>query len=76
MSIDSLGPTAATIGGSFFVSILIGYALKKVIKLLTFIFYRATIIQSKKVKELAKSFLILIPCNWRFHRIKIQCPMV
>jgi uncharacterized membrane protein (Fun14 family) len=34
MSIDSFGPTAATMGGGFFVSILIGYALKKVIKLL------------------------------------------
>jgi uncharacterized membrane protein (Fun14 family) len=29
MSIKSLGPTAATIGGGFFVGILIGYAVKK-----------------------------------------------
>jgi uncharacterized membrane protein (Fun14 family) len=28
-----LGPTAATLGGGFFVGVLIGYALKKVIKL-------------------------------------------
>jgi uncharacterized membrane protein (Fun14 family) len=35
--IESFGPTAATIGGGFFVGILIGYALKKVIKLLAVI---------------------------------------
>jgi uncharacterized membrane protein (Fun14 family) len=34
MSIESFGPTAATMGGGFFVDILIGYALKKVIKIL------------------------------------------
>src|SRR5215218_2593766 len=37
MSIESFGPTAATLGGGFFVGILIGYALKKVIKLLAII---------------------------------------
>ena len=31
--VESLGPTAATLGGGFFVGILIGYALKKVIKI-------------------------------------------
>jgi uncharacterized membrane protein (Fun14 family) len=31
--VESLGPTAATVGGGFFVGILIGYALKKVIKI-------------------------------------------
>jgi uncharacterized membrane protein (Fun14 family) len=36
--IDSLGPTAATLGGGFFVGVLIGYALKKVIKLVAVIF--------------------------------------
>jgi uncharacterized membrane protein (Fun14 family) len=35
--IESFGPTAATLGGGFFVGILIGYALKKVIKILTVI---------------------------------------
>ena len=35
--IESFGPTAATMGGGFFVGILIGYALKKVIKLLAVI---------------------------------------
>jgi len=35
--VESLGPTAATVGGGFFVGILIGYALKKVIKLVTVI---------------------------------------
>ena len=35
--IESLGPAAATLGGGFFVGILIGYALKKVIKLLAVI---------------------------------------
>jgi uncharacterized membrane protein (Fun14 family) len=37
MSIESFGPAAATLGGGFFVGILIGYALKKVIKLLAVI---------------------------------------
>jgi uncharacterized membrane protein (Fun14 family) len=37
MSIESLGPVAATMGGSFFVGVLIGYALKKVIKLVAVI---------------------------------------
>ena len=31
--VESFGPTAATMGGCFFVDILIGYALKKVIKI-------------------------------------------
>jgi uncharacterized membrane protein (Fun14 family) len=31
--IESFGPTAATLGGGFFVGLLIGYALKKVIKI-------------------------------------------
>src|ERR687890_673204 len=31
--VESFGPTAATLGGGFFVGVLIGYALKKVIKL-------------------------------------------
>jgi uncharacterized membrane protein (Fun14 family) len=35
--VESLGSTAATIGGGFFVGILIGYALKKVIKLVAVI---------------------------------------
>ena len=37
MSIESLGPTAAAMGGGFFVGILIGYALKKVIKIVAII---------------------------------------
>ena len=36
--VDSFGPTAATLGGGFFVGVLIGYALKKVIKLVAIIF--------------------------------------
>src|SRR5215210_5352989 len=35
--IESFGPAAATLGGGFFVGILIGYALKKVIKILAVI---------------------------------------
>jgi uncharacterized membrane protein (Fun14 family) len=35
--VESFAPTAATLGGGFFVGILIGYALKKVIKLLAVI---------------------------------------
>ena len=31
--VESFGPTAATMGGGFFVGIIIGYALKKVIKI-------------------------------------------
>jgi uncharacterized membrane protein (Fun14 family) len=37
MSIESFGPAAATMRGGFFVGILIGYALKKVIKLIAVI---------------------------------------
>jgi uncharacterized membrane protein (Fun14 family) len=37
MSIEGLGPTAATMGGGFLVGVLIGYALKKVIKLVSVI---------------------------------------
>jgi uncharacterized membrane protein (Fun14 family) len=37
MSIESLGTTAATMGGGFFVGILIGYTLKKLIKLVAVI---------------------------------------
>jgi uncharacterized membrane protein (Fun14 family) len=37
MTIESLGPTAATMGGGFFVGVLIGYALKKVIKIVAVI---------------------------------------
>jgi uncharacterized membrane protein (Fun14 family) len=33
MNIDIVGSTAATIGGGFFAGILLGYALKKVIKI-------------------------------------------
>ena len=35
--IESFGPTAATMGGGFFVGILIGYALKRVIKIVAVI---------------------------------------
>ena len=35
--VESFRPTAATLGGGFFIGILIGYALKKVIKLLAVI---------------------------------------
>ena len=35
--IESFGPTAATMGGGFFVGVLIGYALKKVIKMVAVI---------------------------------------
>jgi uncharacterized membrane protein (Fun14 family) len=35
--VESFGPTAATMGGGFFVGILIGYAMKKVIKLIAVI---------------------------------------
>jgi uncharacterized membrane protein (Fun14 family) len=35
--IESVGSTAATLGGGFFVGVLIGYALKKVIKIVAVI---------------------------------------
>jgi uncharacterized membrane protein (Fun14 family) len=35
--VESFGPAAATMGGGFFVGVLIGYALKKVIKILAVI---------------------------------------
>jgi uncharacterized membrane protein (Fun14 family) len=37
MSFDNISSYATTMGGGFFVGVLIGYALKKVIKLLTVI---------------------------------------
>ena len=36
--VESFGPTAATLGGGFFAGILIGYAVKKVIKIVAIIF--------------------------------------
>jgi uncharacterized membrane protein (Fun14 family) len=36
-SFESFGPAVATLGGGFFVGILIGYALKKVIKIVAVI---------------------------------------
>ena len=35
--IENLAPTAATLGSGFFVGVLIGYALKKIIKMVTVI---------------------------------------
>jgi uncharacterized membrane protein (Fun14 family) len=35
--VDSLVPTAATLGGGFFIDIVIGYALKKVVKIVAVI---------------------------------------
>ena len=35
--VGSFGPTAATMGGGFFMGVLIGYALKKVIKMVAVI---------------------------------------
>ena len=35
--VESFGPTAATMGGGFFVGLLVGYALKKVIKIVAVI---------------------------------------
>ena len=37
MSIESFPSTTATLGGGFFVGVLIGYALKKVIKIVAII---------------------------------------
>jgi uncharacterized membrane protein (Fun14 family) len=36
--IETFGPTAATLGSGFFVGVLIGYALKKAIKIISVIF--------------------------------------
>ena len=38
MTIESFGSTGVTLGGDFVVGILIGYALKKVIKIVAVIF--------------------------------------
>jgi uncharacterized membrane protein (Fun14 family) len=35
--VESFGPTAATMGGSFFIGVLIGYAVKKIIKMVAVI---------------------------------------
>jgi uncharacterized membrane protein (Fun14 family) len=37
MSIENAGPFVATIGGGFFAGILIGYALKKVVKIVAIV---------------------------------------
>ena len=37
MSVESFASTATTLGGGFFVGVLIGYALKKVIKIVAVI---------------------------------------
>jgi uncharacterized membrane protein (Fun14 family) len=37
--VESFGITAATLGGGFFVGVLIGYALKKAIKIVAVIFW-------------------------------------
>ena len=37
MSMDNLGSLTATIGGGFFAGVLIGYALKKVVKVLAIV---------------------------------------
>ncbi len=37
MIIESLIPTAASIGGGFFIGILLGYFVKKAIKILMFV---------------------------------------
>jgi uncharacterized membrane protein (Fun14 family) len=37
MSVDSINPIVASVGGGFFGGLLIGYALKKVVKLLAII---------------------------------------
>lgn len=34
---DNFGPVAATVGGGFFAGILVGYALKKVVKILAIV---------------------------------------
>ena len=36
--VENFGPAAATLGGGFFVGVLIGYALKKVIKIVAVLF--------------------------------------
>ena len=37
MNIENAGPFLATIGGGFFVGILIGYALKKIVKIVAIV---------------------------------------
>ena len=56
ISIESFGPTAATLGGGFFVGVLIGYALKKVIKIVAVIFglflARLAYLQSQQIANI------------------------
>src|SRR6476660_7282669 len=37
MTVENISPVAATIGGGFFAGILIGYALKRVVKILAIV---------------------------------------
>jgi uncharacterized membrane protein (Fun14 family) len=69
MSIESFGATAATMGGGFFVGVLIGYALKKVIKLVAVIFglflaglaylqyHQITIINWNKLQQISEGVI-------------------
>jgi uncharacterized membrane protein (Fun14 family) len=54
--VESFAPAAATLGGGFFVGVLIGYALKKVIKIVAVIFglflARLAYLQSQQIANI------------------------
>ena len=52
--VESFGPTAATMGGGFFIGVLIGYALKKVIQQLIFGLFLAGLayLQSQQIANI------------------------
>jgi len=70
--IESFGPTAATLGSGIFVGVIIGYALKKVIKLLAVIvglflaglvylqYHQIAIVNWNKLQTLSESAIITL----------------
>ena len=76
--IESFGPTAATMGGGFFVGIVIGYALKKVIKLLAIIaglflaglaylqYHQIANINWNKLQTISEGTITTFKCNYYY----------
>jgi len=76
--IESFGPTAATMGGGFFVGIVIGYALKKVIKLLAIIaglflaglaylqYHQIANINWNKLQNVSEGTITTFKCNYYY----------
>lgn len=72
MALDNFSSVAATVGGGFFVGILIGYALKKVVKIVAIVvglffaglaylqYQQIVAINWNKVPQLSQNFVITL----------------